>query len=457
MFQIIKKYNNQIALDDENYGPLSFKNLIDYSNEIQKKILKKNICLLICNNNIESIVGYIAFLNKRNIITILVDHSFKTEFVNKVIKIYKPKYIFAPKNFNSNTPLALNRLFKSYALYETKFKIKKKINFINFLLLPTSGTTQSPKFVRLSRNNLLDNTKNIIKSLKIKSNHTTITTMPMGYSYGLSIINTHLFAGAKILLNTKTIFEKDFWNKIKIKKPTSFGGVPEFYEYLKKLKFENYDLPSLKYLTQAGGKLGNDYLNYYGKICRDKKIKFIKMYGQTEASPRITFLPWKDFYSKIDSIGKPFKGSRIYLIDKKGKKILKKNKIGEVVYQGKNVSLGYAKNYRDLSKGDKNKKKLFTGDLAKKDKDNFYYIVGRKKRIVKLFGVRLDMDDIEKHLRKHKINCKCFHYDKKLHLKLKNLKMAEKTKNIISSHLGINKNYIIIQSSNVNSFKEIAN
>ena len=107
------------------------------------------------------------------------------------------------------------------------------MNYINFLLLSTSGTTHSPKFVRLSKKNIEDNTKKIIKCLKIKKDHTTITTMPAGYSYGLSIINTHLKCGAKIVLNKNSILEKQFWNKIKNFKVNSFGGVPEFYDFLK--------------------------------------------------------------------------------------------------------------------------------------------------------------------------------------------------------------------------------
>ena len=161
-------------------------------------------------------------------------------------------------------------------------KLKDKIEYINFLLLPTSGTTQSPKFVRLSKSNLIENSKGIINELNIKKNHTTITTMPMGYSYGLSILNTHLLIGSKIVLNESTIFEKAFWNKIKEKKINSFGGVPEFYDFLRKLKFDQKDLSSIKYITQAGGKLESDTINYLEKMCLKKRINFFKMYGQTK-------------------------------------------------------------------------------------------------------------------------------------------------------------------------------
>ena len=247
--------------------------------------------------------------------------AFKSKFINDIINLYKPNFIFAPKEFifEANTEeIEINK--KSYKLYKTFFKKLKKINFKNFLLLSTSGTTQNPKFVRLSKKNILNNTKNIINYLSIKSSHTTITTMPMGYSYGLSIINTHLFAGSKILLNEKTIFETEFWKRIQENKISSFGGVPEFYEYLKKLKFEKKNISSLVYITQAGGKLNEECLKYLGNICSNFDIRFFVMYGQTEASPRMSFLDWKKFKLKPNSIGKPLKGCQFELLDTNKKK-----------------------------------------------------------------------------------------------------------------------------------------
>ncbi len=454
MFKNIHKFGNKIAVEDEHYGKYSYKDLSDLSNELKNNISEKNICLLICGNNLESIVGYLTFLNSNKVVTLLVDRSFKVEFIYKIIKIYKPSYIFAPQEINFSS-FNIKQKFKSYNFYVSRLKLRNKINYINYLLLPTSGTTQNPKFVRLSKKNLLSNSKNIIRELKIKKNHTTITSMPMGYSYGLSILNTHLLCGAKIILNNRTIFEKIFWNIIKDKKVDSFGGVPDLFEYLKRLKFENQNLSSIKYISQAGGKLDLDTLNYLEQVCEAKKIKFFKMYGQTEASPRISILQWKYFKKKKDSVGKPLKGTKIKIIDKKGAEIKKDNMTGEVCLKGENVCLGYAKNIKDLSKKDINKKKLFTGDLAFKDKDGFLYIVGRKKRIIKIFGIRINMDDIENLLKKNDINCKCKMEDKKIKLNIDNLEFAEISKNILSQNLGINKNFISVEQNFSKNFKSI--
>ena len=274
-------------------------------------------------------------------------------------------------------------------------------------MLSTSGTTQNPKFVRLSNSNLYNNTRSIIKYLKIKSDHNTITTMPMGYSYGLSIINTHLSSGSKIILNNKTVFDRSFWKLVDKYKITSFGGVPQLYELLKQLKFEKINLPHLKYLTQAGGKLEKKILKYFENICKEKNIKFIIMYGQTEASPRISYLEWKKFTLKFGSIGKVLSGSKFKILDKRGKYIKSTYSVGELIFFGKNVSLGYASDLEDLYKSDINKGKLFTGDLVYKDNDNYLYIVGRKNRISKIFGLRINLDDIEKQLKKKQYEVKC--------------------------------------------------
>ena len=123
-------------------------------------------------------------------------------------------------------------------------------------------------------------TKKIISSLKIKSDHTTITTLPFSYSYGLSILNSHFFKGACLVVNNLTVFEKNFWKVFDKYKVNSFGGVPQLYKQLRMLKFPNKKYPHLKYLTQAGGKLSDQLVDYFYSTCKKNKIKFIIMYGQ---------------------------------------------------------------------------------------------------------------------------------------------------------------------------------
>jgi len=455
LFNNFYKFSNSTALIDEKYEKITYSTLIRCSDEIKSKLKSKSVAVLISNNNADFIYGYIAFLKKKNIISILVDISLSKEFILDVISSYKPNYILCPKSLNFGLE-KLQTVYEllSYKIYETNNIKHKNLNFKNFLLISTSGTTRNPKFVRLSENNILDNVNKIIKYLKIKKGNKTITTLPMGYSYGLSILNSHLVAGSTVILNNKTVIDKNFWNVIKKYKVNSFGGVPEFYEYLKRIDFEKCITKSIKYLTQAGGKLEEKTLGYFGKICKKNKVKFYVMYGQAEASPRMTYLKWEKFFSKINSIGKPLKGYKIKLVDKNRKVINKTNTKGEIMFSGRNVSLGYAKNFKDLTKGDENKRTLFTGDLAIKDRENYLYIVGRKNRIIKLFGKRFDLDDIENFFKSKGIKAKCKFNNSKIILNLPLNSNTESEINSLSNFLGINRNFIVVNKNLNRSFKD---
>jgi acyl-CoA synthetase (AMP-forming)/AMP-acid ligase II len=265
----------------------------------------------------------------------------------------------------------------NYSLVKLNFNIQYSLHPDLALLLTTSGSTGSPKLVRISYQNLMCNSNSIVEYLKINEKERPITTLPMNYSYGLSIINSHLVAGSTILLTSKSIDEKEFWDFLKNERATSISGVPYTYEMLKRLKFLRMTFPYLNTLTQAGGKLNADLNFEFAKFCEQTNKRFFIMYGQTEATARMSYLPPEYTISKIGSMGIPIPGGQFILTDEKGKELEGDNVVGELVYKGRNVSMGYAITCEDLAKGDENNGILKTGDLAKRDKDNFYYIVGR--------------------------------------------------------------------------------
>ena len=217
------------------------------------------------------------------------------------------------KKYENERKYILLKKIKNYKILKQKEYKNIKTDKNLAILLSTSGSTGAKKFVKLSYKNILDNTKNIIKFLKIKSNHKTITTMQPYYSYGFSILNTHLYAGASIVITNFSFLQREIWNLIKFQKITSFGGVPYIFEILKKIKLDKVNLPSLKYITQAGGALDLNTTKYFLNYGKKKKIKFIIMYGQTEASPRMTYLPFNMLEKKIGSIGIPIPGGSIKL------------------------------------------------------------------------------------------------------------------------------------------------
>ena len=399
------EFKDNIAIIDNSYT-YTYK-------KIYKKILyifpklnkKKCLVLLESSNTVEFIILYVGCLIFKKT-PLLVDELIHKEDLAKIINLYKPQYIFLKKKIDFLKYNQINQI-NNYIILENKNEISYKINNKLALLLSTSGSSGSLKYVRISYINLQDNTKKIIKYLGINKNDRVITTLNPSYSYGLSIINTHLIAGASIILNNNSIITKKFWDLFKLNEPNSINGVPYTYEILSKLGFNKIPITKLRYMTSAGGALKEDLQLQINKYIKNKKILFYSMYGQTEASPRMSFLQPKYFSKKIGSIGQPLEGGK-FIIKKK------KNNIGEIIYKGKNVSLGYANNFNDLKKGNSNKNILYTGDLGFKDKEGFYFISGRKNREVKIYSNRFNLDEIEKKLKSKKIFCACIKRDEKI-------------------------------------------
>jgi len=236
----------------------------------------------------------------------------------------------------------------------------------------------------------------------------------MHYTYGLSIINTHLYVGAKLVVTRKNIIERDFWNLINIHKVTNFGGIPFTFEILKKIKFQKLSLPSLKHITQAGGKLKKELSIEFEKILSKKRIKFFRMYGSTEATSRMAYMPANLNKKNPESIGFAIPGGKLWLQDKKKKKITSTNTVGEIIYKGSNVCLGYANSKKDLKRGDENKGILLTGDLGTIGQNKLIFIIGRKKRFLKVFGLRVNLDELETILNNLGYKCLCSGVDNKI-------------------------------------------
>jgi acyl-coenzyme A synthetase/AMP-(fatty) acid ligase len=238
----------------------------------------------------------------------------------------------------------------------------------------------------------------------------------MNYTYGLSIINSHLSVGATILLTEKSIMQREFWSFFTEQGATSFGGVPYTYEMLDKLMFFRRKLPSLRTMTQAGGKILPALHQKFAEYAQREGKNFVVMYGQCEATARMSYLPPEHALDKVGSMGIAIPGGKFLLIDAEGKEILEPETVGELVYDGENVTLGYAECADDLVKGDERHGRLVTGDMAKRDADGFYYIVGRKKRFLKIFGNRVNLDETERLIKGAfpGVDCACGGVDDKM-------------------------------------------
>jgi acyl-CoA synthetase (AMP-forming)/AMP-acid ligase II len=190
--------------------------------------------------------------------------------------------------------------------------------------------------------------------------------------------------------------------------------------------------------------LSKELQSEFADICKNKSISLIIMYGQTEASPRMAYLPWEYAKSKLGSIGIAIPGGHFWLEDSDAQEIKSPETVGELIYQGKNVALGYAESRFDLGRGDDNKGILHTGDMAKRDAEGFYYIIGRKNRFLKLFGSRINLDEVESLLRKEKIDCACSGEDDHLQIYITDSNVIEKTMQFLMVHTGINRNAVTL-------------
>jgi long-chain acyl-CoA synthetase len=379
--------------DGESYGFIDFKS---FASNLSKFIKDDKLVIILTSNSPGSVLALVSILNL-GLVPILLDFKISSKMLEQYIKIYKPHLVFIPKR-------EMNQIFNyeeissihGFTVLRNKEKNYYEIHPNIRLLMTTSGSTGSPKLVKLSETNILSNSQAIIKYLNITPDDRAITTLPIHYSYGLSIINSHLIAGAALVVTQKSVVEKIFWKIFKDSKCNSISGVPYTYEILDKINFYKFDLPELKYLTQAGGRLNTDTTIRIGEYCQEKNISFFKMYGQTEATARMTFLDPQLLLSKPDSIGKPIPGGKIELVGLEGNIIESTNKIGEIRYHGENVYIGYAQNIEDLKTQTIKNDYLDTGDLAYRDEDGDLFLKGRKNNFVKIYGYRVSLDQVEK-------------------------------------------------------------
>lgn len=268
------------------------------------------------------------------------------------------------------------------------------------LLLSTSGSTGSPKLVRLSHANLDANASAIAEMLGIRATDRAMTSLPLHYCYGLSVLNSHLARGAGIVLTEHSVIDRCFWDVFGRHGATTFAGVPHTFDLLDRIGFEDMDLPSLRYVTQAGGRLAPEKVERFAALGRRRGWDLVVMYGQTEATARMAYLPPHLAESHPSAIGIPIPGGA-FEIEPAGD-----DEHGELVYRGPNVMLGYATTPADLALG-ATLDELRTGDLARQTDHGVFEIVGRRSRFVKLFGLRVGLDDVESRLAARGITAMC--------------------------------------------------
>lgn len=396
----LSRFQYQPALIDGDSGrTLTYDNLAEASHQfIEPFGSQKILVFLFINSTLDHLIAYVALLNQGHAIAAF-DDSLHQELKERLIALYRPHFI--SQSAASGPALDIPEYVPQYTTLPSlavwrrgRFEESPQLHPDLQLLLSTSGTTGSAKLIRLSAANISSNARAISSYLAITPEERAIATLPFHYSYGLSVLHSHLISGASTVLTSQSIVQEGFWIALNRWGCTSLAGVPYTYQMLDRIGFDKLECPTLRTMTQAGGRLLPHLTIKFDAIMKKRNGQFFTMYGQTEATARIAYLPPSYLPEKAGAIGIPIPGGKIQLLD--GKQEIKEcGREGELVYIGPNVMLGYAEHPQDLALGDMQHGILYTGDLGYRDPEGIFFLTGRIKRISKVYGQRINLHEIE--------------------------------------------------------------
>lgn len=354
---------------------LSYRELAERVDDLAVRLgTERRLVALAAANDVDSLVAYLAALVGGHPLILLPEE--KPAALDSIIAAYDPDVVV--RSGGGRTVLEERRPGTRHELHPDLA-----------LLLSTSGSTGSPKLVRLSHANLQSNAESIAEYLDLSPKDRAATTLPMSYCYGLSVINSHLLRGAGLVLTSLSVVDPCFWELFRNRGATAFAAVPYTFELLERVRFAEMELPGLRYVTQAGGRLAPESVRRYAELGRRKGWDLFVMYGQTEATARMAYLPPELAATFPGAVGVAVPGGSLRIDPVPGLEH------GELVYMGPNVMLGYADSPADLAEG-RTITELRTGDLARRHPAGVFEVVGRRSRFVKIVGLRVDLGQVER-------------------------------------------------------------
>lgn len=427
------------AVDSSGAG-LTYGELLAFGTRLACLVRPRSLVFILAENNIGGIAWIIGAL-QAGIVPLILNAHTDGALLATLYETYRPNDIVAPVALSLDTIPTENGCLRSeaygYRLLETNHPSCPMHGDLSHLL-PTSGSTGSPKLVRHKYDNIEASALNISTFFGLTPADRALLVLPLYYTMGLSVVFSHLYAGATVLITDLNMTDRRFWTFMKEQAATSFTGVPYSYEILNLMRFFRMDLPSLTLLTQGGGRMPRELNLKFAEYCRDTGRRWIATYGQSEGTARMAWLPPELAIEKCGSIGIAVPGGEFSLVDGDGNEIASPDTEGEMCYRGRNVTMGYARCRDDLQLGDERNGFLRTGDLAYRDADGCYYIVGRLGRFLKLYGMRVGLDECERMVREHfGSECACVGTDERMIIYVTDERIARAVKELLAERTKI--------------------
>ncbi len=410
---IDKKPTGKAAMINDKDEILTYGQLVDFCTSYKLLIQERCLVFILCENTIGATSAFVASIENR-VVPLMINCDIEQQLMNSLVATYKPAYVWLPERMEERFHGEVVGSFRGYLLIHLRNEAHEMYSELS-LLLTTSGSTGSPKLVRHSYANLDATAQNVAAAFELKNDEMAMISLPINFTQGLSTVTSNLWIGGTILLSTGTLVQKEFWKMMKNYGATSFTGVPYSYDILDKMRFTRMELPALRIINQGGGRLTDEMFAKLSNYAKENGKHFVATYGSTETTSRMAYLKPEFAERKKGSIGNSIPGGKIKLLDEKGAEITSPKVVGEIVYYGANVTLGYSECIDDLKKGDQRCGVYHTGDLAYFDEDNCFFITGRKNRFLKLFGYRIGLDETERLLKsKYNSDFACVGTDKRM-------------------------------------------
>ncbi len=366
-------------------GTITYGELVTLVRQQQSRLPdRRSLILLAVDNSWGSVVSYLACIAS-NLPTVLLPHG-DDNFLSEIALQYDANFIVdGPSGCVTHRSATEHELHPELQI-----------------LLSTSGSTGSPKLVRLSGKNLTANATSIAQALNLSKEDRCVASLPMSYSYGLSVINSTIAARGCIVLIPGTATQPSFWNCARVSNATTLSTTPYMWDLIESQGLNVLQIPTLSRITVAGGALLPSKVAEYAHLGRAIGWDLYVMYGQTEATARIAILPPDLAFDCPDAVGFPIEGGSVRLEHIVGHPL----STGELIYCGPNVMLGYATSVEDLSRGH-DSRELATGDLATIDKSGCIRIVGRTSHFTKVRGHRIDLRHLEDTVKQSGVELAC--------------------------------------------------